>query len=154
MRFSLIMLPRIPIVVALILCCGLAGCATAPAPAKSAQITDIKGLFPKLEKDMSADVIRQKLGAPAEIKPMDAPAGKAEVWVYHFEKSVGMTQVATGTVDVPTFSTGISGSITSSAPVLTYSMAEKKSMVTLSLLMFNGRLAAQKAMVENRLDYQ
>jgi len=150
------MLPRIPALVSLTLICVLAGCATAPAdaPVKAAQITDIKGLFPKLEKDMSAEVVRQKLGAPAEIKPMDAPTGKAEVWIYHFEKSVGMTQVATGTVDIPTFGTGMTGAVTTSAPALTYSMADKKSVVTLSLLMFNDRLTAQKAMVESRLDYQ
>lgn len=121
--------------------------------ATPAQITTVKGLFPALEKDMSTDVIRQKLGPPAEIQPMASPEGKAEVWVYHFEKSVGMTQVATGTRDVPAMGLGMAGPVTTTVQEQTYSMAETRSMVTLSLLMFNGRLAAQKAKVENRVDY-
>ncbi len=152
------MFPRFPTFLALTLSFALAGCSTPLATSgtdsgKSPHLTDLKGLFPVLEKGMSAEVVRKDLGAPAEIQPMASPDGHAEVWVYHFEKNVGMTQVSTGTRDIPTFSTGMSGPGTTTVQQQTYSMATKKSVVTLSLLMFNGQLAAQKAMVEDRLEY-
>ena len=36
-----------------------------------------------LTKAMPADVVRKIMGAPNAIKPMKAPDGKAEIWVYH-----------------------------------------------------------------------
>jgi outer membrane protein assembly factor BamE (lipoprotein component of BamABCDE complex) len=35
-----------------------------------------------LKKGMTADQVRQIMGAPVEIKPKPAPTGTAEVWVY------------------------------------------------------------------------
>ena len=134
---------------------GLTGCSspsatTSAGSAQSAQITAIKGLFPVLTQGMTGKVVRQKLGNPAEIEPMESSTGKAEVWVYHFEKSVGMTQVATGTRDVQTYA---GTSTIMLAPELVYSPVEQKSLVTLRLLMFNDRLEAQKALVESSSKY-
>lgn len=139
---------------------GFSGCSSPPATdgadsAQSAQITAIKGLFPVLTVGMTSEAVRRKLGKPAEIEPMESPKGKAEVWVYHFEQSVGMTQVATGTRDIPAFgisATGPGG--TTTVQEMVYTPVEQMSLVTLRLLMFNGRLTAQKAQVENSLKYR
>ncbi len=138
----------------------LAGCTSTPATADAphalpaAKITAIKGQFPVLNRGMSGAVIRQKLGAPAEIDPMDAPTGKAEVWVYHFEKTVGMTEVATSTHDVPAFGAPLTLAGISMVPEPVYTMKEEKAMITLSLLLFNDQLVAQKARVEDGADYK
>jgi outer membrane protein assembly factor BamE (lipoprotein component of BamABCDE complex) len=139
---------------------ALAGCTSAPAPAAgtgsvpSAQITAIKGQFPVLKRGMSADDVRQKLGNPAEILPMESPTGKAEVWVYNFEKTVSTSQIASSTRDVPAFGAPLSLTIMTSVPEPVYTLKEDKAVITLSLLMFNHHLAAQKAKVENSSDYK
>jgi hypothetical protein len=147
----------VALVIIAVSCHWLAGCSSqavgASSPAAN-QSAAPKHDFPVLEKGMTTGVIRQKLGDPAEIKPMDAPGGKAEIWVYHIENTVGVTQVASGTRDVPAFSMGLSGPITIMVPEPVYTMVEKTSMVTLSLLVFNDRLAAQRIQVENHTDYK
>ena len=140
-------------------CCWLGGCTSAPAtaetgPARPKSITAIDGLFPTLEKGMSGAIIREKLGNPAQINPMESPEGKAEVWVYHFEKTVGMTQIASGTRNVPAFGAALSIQTETMVAEPVYTMAAQKAVVTLSLLMFNDHLAAQKAQVENSPTYQ
>lgn len=153
------MLTRSLVLVVLTLSSGwLAGCSSSPATAgagsaRSAQITAVKGLFPVLAKGMTAEVIRQKLGHPADIEPMNSPEGKAEVWVYHFEKTVDMTQVASSTKGVPAFGAPLSLTATMMVQEPVYTMKEEKAVITLSLLMFNGRLEAQKAKVEDDRKY-
>ncbi len=137
---------------------GPSGCSNPPAAARvgtdqAAQITVIKGLFPTLAVGMTGKVVRQKLGPPAAIEPMEAPAGRAEVWVYHFEKTVGMTQVATSTRDIPALGVTGGGTVTVNTPELVYTPVEQKTLVTLRLLMFNDRLTAQKALVEDSTKY-
>jgi len=142
-------------------CTWFAGCSspTGPAPraptaqSNAAPASDGEMPFPKLEQGMTANAIREKLGNPAQIQPVTSPEGKAEIWVYKFVKSLGMTQVAAGTRESPQMSVGAGGAgmITVQEPI--YTLAEKKSEVTLSLLMFNGRLQSQKALVENTLEH-
>ena len=107
--------------------------------------------FPKLEKGMTAETIRKLLGEPKEIQPTTSPEGKAEIWIYYFEKDLGMVQVAAGTRPVQVMSVvpNASGTVTVQEPV--YTMAAKKAEITLSLLMFNGQLEVQKAKVEETI---
>lgn len=139
--------------------CWLAGCsssATSTASSTTAPVAPVvtktpiaesEMPFPKLEIGMTADVIRQKLGQPVEIQAMPSPQGKAEVWVYKFEKSLGMAQVATGTRDVQTMTVGLSGPLMTTVKEPVYTMQEKRAPLTLSLLMFNGILESQKVAV-------
>lgn len=110
--------------------------------------------FPKLQKGMTAETIRKLLGEPREIQPTPSPTGKAEIWVYSFEKDLGMVQVAAGThpVEVLSMIPNASGTVTIQEPV--YTMAAKKEEITLSLLMFNGQLEVQKAKVEEKIDHR
>jgi hypothetical protein len=140
------------------LCCSLTGCNSPATPAsdtaQSAKPSATEMPFPKLEKGMTAEIIRQKLGEPAEIKPMPSSTGKAEIWIYKYEKSLGMTQVAARTEsrEVMTLTGTGPGMTTVQEPVFT--LAEKISRVTLSLLMFDGQLQVQKANVEETLDHR
>lgn len=145
----------IPLLALSLLC--LAGCTSAPATAESShagKLTAISGQFPVLEKGMSGEIVRQKLGNPAETQPMDSPEGKAEVWIYYIEKTVGMTQVATSTRGVPAFTVTPGGVDTTTVQMPVYTLREDKAVVTLSLLMFNNHLAALKAKVEDSSDYK
>jgi len=96
---------------------------------------------------MTADVVRQKLGQPVEIQPMPSPQGKAEVWIYKFEKKMGTAQVATSTRDVQVMGMSFGTPVMTTVKEPVYSIVEKRAPVTLSLLMFNGLLEVQKAEV-------
>lgn len=155
-----------PSVVLIVSCSWFAGCsspattvtenhpATGAAAPKVAATSDSDMPFPKLEKGTTAEVVREKLGAPAEIQSTPSPKGKAEIWIYHYEKDLGTVQVAAGTREVQVVGMG---SLTSSAGTVAaqetvYAPAAKKQEITLSLLMFNDHLAVQKAKVEEIID--
>ena len=141
-------------------CCWLAGCSSPATPAAGNAVTpaaapasDTGMPFPKLEKGMTAEIIRQKLGNPAEIQPVESSGGKAEVWVYKFEQNLGMTNVAAGMRDTSAMTVGVGGAGMTTVNEPVYTLAEKKSEITLSLLMFNGVLQSQKAKVEETLEH-
>lgn len=140
---------------------GLAGCGTTAgsanitgATAASAKSDASEMPFPKLEKGATAEVIRQKLGNPLEIQPMPSPEGKAEIWIYKYEKSLGMVQVAGGTSERQVMSPSMSGVGMTTVQEPIFTMAEKTAHITLSLLLFNGRLQVQKAAVEETIDHR
>jgi hypothetical protein len=121
--------------------------------AKAAPSPEAEMPFPKLTKGISAAEVRQKLGAPAEVQSTPSPEGKAETWIYRYVKDLGMTQVAAGTHDVPVLSVVPTayGTTTIQEPV--YKTVPKHAEITLSLLMFNDHLEAQKAAVEEKIDH-
>ena len=148
----------ITLATAALLILAQAGCATAPASAtpaaaKSAQPVREDTLFPTLDKGMSAEVVRAKMGAPLEINPMPAPEGKAEVWIYRKEAIKGSTLVPTGMRSVPTFSlrAGVPTMVDRQEPI--YSVQENRATVTLMLLMYNDALVAQKHTVEKSVRF-
>ena len=156
------MSPRLFLILPLVLTTAwLAGCgtaagsdtpsSTAAASAKSAA-SDMP--FPKLETGTTAEVILQKLGKPVEIQPMPSPEGKAEVWIYKYEKSLGMVQVVGGTTERQVMSPTMGGVGTTTVQEPIFTMAEKTQHITLSLLLFNGRLQVQKAAVEETIDHR
>jgi hypothetical protein len=139
--------------------CLQAGCANTPATAdkaepKSVPATAENAQFPELKAGMPAALVRKALGEPREVKPMESTVGKAEVWVYNINKTVGTTQVVTGVKDTPAFTATWGGQTgTVSVPEQIYSTADKKADIVLSLLMINGKLIAQTSSVKNYLDY-
>ena len=142
----------------ILLVCLHAGCANAPATAENASpkadaATAAPSPFPELKVGMTAEVVRTKLGEPIEIRPMESKVGKAEVWVFHIERTINTTQVATATRDVPAFMLTTTDKL-SSYPEMVYSMADKKAETILSLLMLNGRLIAQTSATREHLEYK
>lgn len=142
----------------LTLICLLSGCANAPAsaqkdPAGKKPTNPALRQLPVLMQGMTTDMVREKLGAPMEIKPMEVPTGKAEIWVYRIESTVGMTQVATSMKDVPAFTVTPTGVDTVMIQNPVYTMKEEKMLITLSLLIYNGKLTARRAQAEKHEEY-
>jgi hypothetical protein len=137
--------------------CLLAGCANAPAVAdkpsnKPSPAIAENGLVPDLKVGMSAELIRKQLGDPADIMPMEPTAGKTEVWVYKIDRFLGTTQVVTGTQTMPAFALNTTDKLGQvEEPV--YTIANRHAEITLSLLLIDGRLIAQKASAREYLDY-
>ena len=123
----------------------------APKPGE-AKITE--GSVPVLEIGLSTGAIREKLGQPVEIKPMESADGKAEVWVYHFAGPLRVAQIATGMKSVPTTDTADLRGEIRMVQEPQYSLEEQKTVVTLNLLMFNGQLAAQTTQTEQSNEYK
>lgn len=146
---------RLPAAALTLLLAGCVSDATTPAP--PATPAAAARTFPELTQGMTADEVRAKLGSPESVSPMESPEGRAEVWVYRFENTVGTEQVATGMKSVPVFAgmpdAAGGGSFVKHVQEPVYGTAEKKEIVTLHLLLFNGRLAAQKTGIARRLDY-
>ena len=80
--------------------------ATAPG-AKALPVDPLDSLKP----GQSADAIKALLGEPGEIRPMDSPKGKAEVWVYLKEVSRRMDRIDVSTPDVVINVTESDGSV-------------------------------------------
>jgi len=143
--------------VSLVAACWLAGCAspasTAEAAAKPGEIKVVKGRIPVLEIGLTAAAIREKLGAPAEIQPMDTAEKQAEIWIYRFERPLRVAQIPTTMASLPaTTEADYTGQIRM-VQEPQYSVAEQKSQLTLQLLVFKGRLAAQKILAESSNHY-
>lgn len=139
---------------------GLAACTTSPGarPATSATVQPseaaaIQALFPKLQPGMSAAEVRARLGEPAEIGPMASPHGHAETWTYYFQMSEGTSAEAVGSEEIPTMTVNSGGVGMATTSQQTFRSVHTRADVTLSLLMFNDHLAAQKAKVEHVASY-
>jgi len=137
----------------LLLLLGLGGCASAPAgrgTASSRQVTVIHGDFPVIANGMSADEVRQKLGAPAEIRQGKSNERDFEVWVYYLEKFLGKTEVVSF-VNRPAMSGTFANDPFAMVPEPVYTMVDHKLLVTLRLVMLNGRLVSQTVKNEQLL---
>lgn len=142
----------------ILLVCLQTGCANAPINAenttsKANPASVAQSPFPELKVGMTAEAIRAALGNPVEIRPMESKVGTSEVWVFHIERTVNTTQVATGTRNVPAFALNMTDTLTT-YPDMVYSMADKKAVTILSLLMINGRLIAQTSATGERTEYK
>jgi hypothetical protein len=62
-----------------------------------------------LKQAMAADAVRQIMGQPEEIKPMKAPNGKAEIWVYKRQFNRRVERVQIGTIPITTTVVGSDG---------------------------------------------
>jgi outer membrane protein assembly factor BamE (lipoprotein component of BamABCDE complex) len=109
-----------------------------------------------LQKGMTAEEVKHIMGEPAEIKPMESPTGKAEVWVYHRTVFGHVEQVQVGSQVLKDSTSGSDGNVHTMtlAEVPIYKQAVHKDLETISLLMFDGRFISQKRTVEKRLEYQ
>lgn len=99
-----------------------------------------------LKAEMPASAVRELMGKPEEIKPIKAPEGKAEVWVYTRSVSNRMERVGFPSAEVVTIVIGSDGqphNQTTPGPIQyheVYYVTEK----TLELLMFNDRFVTAK----------
>ena len=100
-----------------------------------------------LKKAMPAAEVRQIMGLPVEIKPMKAPNGKAEIWVYRRELNERAERVQVGAVPitVTVFSTdGKSSSLQTIGEDVKYANVRFTTEETVELLMFNDHFLTGK----------
>ncbi|HWA25715.1 MAG TPA: hypothetical protein VG734_08650 [Lacunisphaera sp.] len=115
---------------------------------RAGQVTIVNGEFPVLTRGMTLAEIRQTLGEPAEIQPgTGATDVTSEVWVYYLEKSLGRSTVVSGLTGT------LGGDFGRAGMGPDYIIAERKLLVTLRLLMVNGRLFAQSAKSDERMEF-
>jgi len=79
---------------------GIGAAPSSEASTKSRVKGDGENPLPKLKQGEPAEVVKKQLGAPAEIRPMKAPSGTAEVWVYVKEISRRLDRIDRSTSDV------------------------------------------------------
>lgn len=109
-----------------------------------------------LQKGMTAEAVKRIMGEPAEIKPMQSPTGKAEVWVYHRTSSVPVRQVQVGTRF--TNETMIAGDgqthVAQRVEAPVFALEIQIVDETISLLLFDGKLVEHKESAQKRLEYK
>lgn len=104
----------------------LAGCASAPtaekpnlgvaAPPADRAALDKEMAKLGLKKGMTGAAVRQAWGEPESVKPMETPAGKAEVWTYH-RTTTTTRQVPASMETVPSQDAGTGAASTIMQPV-------------------------------------
>jgi hypothetical protein len=109
-----------------------------------------------LQKGMPAATVRHIMGEPSEIRPMQAPVGKAETWVYHRTTRGPVKQIVVGTRSVPMTSVGSDAESTVMGKVEEPVIRQETLVVeeTINLLMFNDHLIEQNKTVQTRMEYQ
>jgi len=131
---------------------GLAGAADpAPqVPAKSA------ALSPNLTLGLPAEQVRRVLGQPLEVKPMKAPNGKAEIWVYVKEIGSRVDRVGIPTADIVTYSQGADSGMrqTITPGVVQFHDVRYVTEEITEVLLFNDHYVTQKVSRRERQDHQ
>jgi hypothetical protein len=108
-----------------------------------------------LKQGMSADEVRHLMGKPDEIRPMKAPNGKAEVWVFTREIGRRVDRVGLPSASIVTTVVSVDGTMrqqTTPGPVQyhdVYYVTEE----TVELLMFNDHFLLQKVHRRERQVY-
>jgi outer membrane protein assembly factor BamE (lipoprotein component of BamABCDE complex) len=108
-----------------------------------------------LKKGMSAREVEQLLGKPAEIKPMNAPSGKAEVWIYRERKGEVSKQIQVGSKPITIMVKGPDGVDRQQviSEEIIYKMQNDITEETLSLLIFNGQFIEKKVTTGVRREF-
>lgn len=110
-----------------------------------------KSATPVLEKGMTAEQIERIAGKPAEIRPLKAPEGKAESWIYRRVVDRQTRQIAATVRDVSTFNGEAVG--LGSAPELEFRLEHTTVYQVTALLMFDGKLVLAKQWREKDVRY-
>ncbi len=105
-----------------------------------------------LKQGMPAGAVRKLLGEPTETKPMKAPNGKAEVWVYVREISRRAEQMRVATPDVVINTTESDGTVRQHVTPgqVTFHDVQYLTEETTEVLMFNDHFLAQKSSRQER----
>lgn len=103
----------------------------------------------QLEKGMTAEGIIALIGKPAEVRAMDVPEGKAEVWTYRRLLNEQVRQNAASVTMVPAFK-GMNGDgpIIGDTPELNYHLEHVRDYQVTSLLMFDGKLVVGRQRIQ------
>ena len=127
---------------------GATAPSTSPNVAPDSKPTAGSSVNPEssLKQAMPADLIRKIMGKPSAIRPMKAPDGKAEIWVYTREINERMGREQIGTTPIMISVADSDGRIRQ------YTVGEEThygdvhyiTVETVELLMFNDQYVTQK----------
>jgi len=121
---------------------------TPPAPGQeAAQLSSAKA---PLEKGMTAAEIVARIGKPADVRPIAAPEGNAEVWTYRRLRHEHVQQVA-ATVTMAPALTGMNDHGTAAfgtVPDLDFHLEHVRDYQVTALLMFDGKLVMARQWME------
>ncbi len=138
-----------------------AGCTNAPAPSTPAAAGPAAAAaddHPEqtLKKGMTAEQVRRIMGAPAEINPRPATAGRAEVWVYNRTIIGPPRQVQVGsnpiTVSVQDADGVYRPHVIQQNP--DYRQVHDRITETIHLLLFDGQLLEQATTAQKRQEFE
>ena len=109
-----------------------------------------------LKQGQPAEAVRQAFGKPDGIKPMKAPNGKAEIWVYVKEISVRVDRVGLPTADTVIYSQTPDGGMrqTITPGEIQFHDTRYVTEEITEVLMFNDHYVAQKVTRRERQSYQ
>ena len=124
---------------------------TTPAPASV-----VAGREAGLKRGMPADAVMKIMGKPAVIRPMEAPNGKAEVWVYVREISTRIDRVGFPSQDEITYiEHGVNKLRVAVTPgPILYHDVHFITEETIEVLMFNHHFLTQKVTKAERQLFQ
>ncbi len=157
--------PRTPALLSAAVIALLAACSsTSTAPAGRAPPTPALGtagppVGPEgsLEKGMTAATVRRVMGAPAEVRPMASPTGRAEVWLYHRTTPGATRQVQVGSRTIPIVTTTDTNGLTRVVQSIEEPIFQQEYEYfdeEVRLLMFNDQFVELKRAFKRRLEYR
>ncbi len=102
-----------------------------------------------LQVGMSAQQVREILGKPSEVKPLQSPSGKAEVWSYVTRTELGRERLQVGSNPIKALVKDSSGRdrevVISNEPI--WGTRRKVEVRTYSVLVFNDQFMNDKVVV-------
>lgn len=128
----------------------------APVPAAAKPTTGKAQIVAELKQGMSADEILKRMGRPQSVTPMNAPTGKAEVWIYREPLGESSAPVLIGSKPVTMVVRGTDGKdvVTTVAEEPVYKMQRRVTVQVISLLMFNDHFLQQKTTEQEERSFQ
>ena len=144
------MVVRKSVLVVVALFIGAAAVA-APAPSVTSAPPAARKAPTPLVGGMTTDEIVAAIGKPEDVKKMANQDGKAEVWTYRRVIGHEVTQIASGTRDVPAF-LGDPLNLGTTKEIIYTPLRRTKYRVT-ALLIFEDRLITAKQWVETKEAY-
>ncbi len=104
-----------------------------------------------IAKGMEGEEIVRRIGKPSEIRPVDTPDGRAEIWVYRRNAGQDTTLSAT-TVSQRLVIHPLTGAHFT-VPEPSYSTERRELLETTNLLLYEGKLAEWTRTVEAKRSY-
>lgn len=128
-------------------------CIAAPANTKQAVMTEASRKSVKeaqLKQGMSADQVLKIMGKPTETQPMEAPSGKAEVWIYRTRQELSRERFETATRPITTLVRDSNGNERTQVigHESTYGVQKRVLVRSYQVLMFNDHLLNEKLQLE------
>lgn len=109
-----------------------------------------------LKRGMTADAVKAIMGSPAEIKPMKAPTGTAEIWVYHRTTTGQVNEIQVGTNSTPISTINSNGQTTVLRTIDQPIFQQQTEFIdeSIYLLMFDGRFQQLKTSFRTHFEYR